>query len=44
MGSCFSQQDECAPFPKAILHANGLPIEKVYKLKKKIGGGSFGTV
>ena len=44
MGACFSHEDECISFPKAIAHSNGLPIEEVYTLKKKIGGGSFGTV
>ncbi|OMJ68957.1 hypothetical protein SteCoe_33457 [Stentor coeruleus] len=44
MGACFSNNEECDSFPKAIEHSNGLPIDQVYKLSKKIGGGSFGTV
>jgi calcium-dependent protein kinase len=44
MGTCLSNGDPCETYPKTIAHANGLPIEKVFKLKKKIGGGSFGTV
>lgn len=44
MGACLANNNECSPFPKAIAQSNGLPIEQVYKLSKKIGGGSFGTV
>ena len=44
MGNCFPHENQCNDFPKAIMHSNGLPIEQVYTLKKKIGGGSFGTV
>jgi calcium-dependent protein kinase len=44
MGSCFSQDQECVPSRKTIQHAKGLPIDKVYKLKTKIGGGAFGSV
>ena len=36
MGACFSHEDECISFPKAIAHSNGLPIEEVYTLKKKL--------
>lgn len=44
MGACFSHEDECNNFPKAIATSNGLPIDQVYKLERKIGGGAFGTV
>ena len=44
MGTCLSNENDCKPFSKAIEHAKGLPIDQVYKLQKKIGGGAFGTV
>ena len=44
MGSCFSHDDECTNFPKAIANSNGLPIKQVYQFEKRIGGGSFGKV
>lgn len=44
MGACLNHDQDCAVSRKTIEHAKGLPIDKVYKLKTKIGGGAFGTV